>query len=501
MTNDLVSSVRGALIDFLTPLQDAVRNPELRADWLATLGYTDAISANPALIDIFHHAQALIEQLSILDEESLKNWTGLMSVLERGRNVSDLLRELRAFAANPERSKVAEGLEDEIMSLLLANYLRRRHPIAFRVASLLTLIEAREIAALDPSLNSGDVIIRYARILDRFKFASINDLVARPNATISATYFPNEMATGADAWLSATRLFPALSLLADALDLAWQTEYRPTIQVMPSTDEDPEEALIDLPGPGMDEDESLTPSSPLEAAYFAAYHPIFHLTLARAKKNDDNSDVTIQIVSSSREHPGAIPGLIVTISGNANQTGTRGQWKQTFSATGEIPVLVIGADGLSQAPSDNPITGGSAKLQIVSVPAAGSSGPAFMFGSAKGTRLELGSLQFEVNLSYDQTRLAISIDLAAASGALVITPGDGDSFIASVLPAKGVRADLDLGLTWSSEHGLALHGGAGLDTVLPIGLSLGGVTLSTIHMGLRAGNTGCLLYTSDAADE
>src|SRR5262245_33346824 len=120
MANDLASSIQGALIDFLAPLQEAARDPNALIDWLATLGQTQAISGDPALIEIARHAQVLIEKLSAFDSETLKSWTGLTSILESGREVSDIQRELRQFAEDSARIQIAEGLAMEIMSLLLA---------------------------------------------------------------------------------------------------------------------------------------------------------------------------------------------------------------------------------------------------------------------------------------------------------------------------------------------------------------------------------------------
>ena len=152
MANDLGISVRNALIDLLSPLQEAARDPKALIEWLATLGQTEAIAADPALLEIARHAQVLIEKLAAFDAQTLKSWTGLTSILESGREVSDIQRELRRFAEDPGRIQIAEGLAEEVMALLLASYLRRRHPTAFRVAALLTLIEAREHASLEPPL-------------------------------------------------------------------------------------------------------------------------------------------------------------------------------------------------------------------------------------------------------------------------------------------------------------------------------------------------------------
>jgi hypothetical protein len=180
MANDLASSIQRALIDFLAPLQEATRDPKLLIDWLATLGQTETIATDPALLEIARHAQRVIDQLSAFDSQRLKSWTGLKSILENGSEVAAIQRELRQFAEDPGRIRIAQSLPKEVIALLLSTYLRRRHPTIFRIASLLTLIEAREISSLEPPLTEIGTTIRYARLLDSFKFGSVVDLLSQP---------------------------------------------------------------------------------------------------------------------------------------------------------------------------------------------------------------------------------------------------------------------------------------------------------------------------------
>src|SRR5262245_12722364 len=226
MANDLATSVKALLIDFLKPLQEAATNSETLAEWLATLGYDARISSDPALMPIVQRAPALVEKLAAFDTKTLESWTGVTSILACGRDVAAILQALRDFAAAPERKDIAPALAEEVMSYLLASYLRRRHPAAFRIGSLLTLVEPRETAPVDPAIVSGGTTMRSARVLDRFNFESINGLVTHPRATLETFYFPHGMTAGADAWVSAERVFPHLSFLAGIFGLSWRTDYR-----------------------------------------------------------------------------------------------------------------------------------------------------------------------------------------------------------------------------------------------------------------------------------
>ncbi|HEX9359345.1 MAG TPA: hypothetical protein VF933_36730, partial [Streptosporangiaceae bacterium] len=210
MSSDFGKSIRNALVDFLSPLQEAAQDPRAMIDWLATLGQTEAIAADPALLQIAQHAATLVEQLSALDTSDLDSWTGIGEILDIGREASDIQSALRQFAADPGRAQVAGALAEEVMALLLASYLRRRHPSLFRVASLLTLIEPRESSPLDPPLIENDSTIRFPRLLDRFRFGSLNGLISHPGQALADIYLPHDMSAGADAWSAAALLYPRL---------------------------------------------------------------------------------------------------------------------------------------------------------------------------------------------------------------------------------------------------------------------------------------------------
>ncbi len=208
MMADLGESIRDALVDFLSPLQEAGQNPGAMTEWLAKLGQTRAIAADPALLHIAEGAAALVEELSAFDAETLDSWAGISGVLDMGEKAAEIRAALRQFASDPARAQVAGALAEEVMALLLASYLRRRHGTFFRVAALLTLIEPRETSPTDPPLVQDGRTLRYARLLDRFKFGAVSDLVSHPGPALAEAYFPNDLAAASDAWSAAAALYP-----------------------------------------------------------------------------------------------------------------------------------------------------------------------------------------------------------------------------------------------------------------------------------------------------
>ncbi|BCB78365.1 hypothetical protein Pflav_047750 [Phytohabitans flavus] len=78
------------------------------------------------------------------------------------------------------------------------------------------------------------------------------------------------------------------------------------------------------------------------------------------------------------------------------------------------------------------------------------------------------------------------VEVAAGieGGSLAVGGAGGDGFLAEILPPEGWRVPFDLALSWSSETGLHVRGGAGLDATMPVGATPGPVTFKSVHFGL-----------------
>src|SRR5262249_35026794 len=74
--------------------------------------------------------------------------------------------------------------------------------------------------------------------------------------------------------------------------------------------------------------------------------------------------------------------------------------------------------------------------------------------------------------------------------AFVVAPGDGDGFLAKVLPPEGLRTEFDLGIGWSSARGLYFRGAASLDATLPVQASLGPIAIDSVFLAIHPGATG-----------
>src|SRR5262245_2182800 len=216
------ASLRATLIDFLAPLREAAADPEAMVTWLASLGYTTALSNDPSLRQIAASAESIVQSLNALDDNALKGWDGVSAVLQAGRSITTLITQLCAFAQDVSRASYASTLAEEMLAAMLASYLRRRRPLAFRLGSALQVIYAKESGASDLPIVQDDVTMRRTRVLDRFDFGVLSQLVANPTAVLRPAYLPNGMAAGIDAWTAARRLFPGLSATDDGIGLGWE---------------------------------------------------------------------------------------------------------------------------------------------------------------------------------------------------------------------------------------------------------------------------------------
>ena len=147
-----------------------------------------------------------------------------------------------------------------------------------------------------------------------------------------------------------------------------------------------------------------------------------------------------------------------------------------------------------EIPGDETATGMVALSLVGEAPDTGT--PFLVFGAAGGTRLEAIHLSaaLTATLAWDaaagKARSDLGFEADVAGGRLVVDPSGFDGFLRSVLPADGIQAPFDFGLTWSAERGFAFRGAAGLEATVPVALSLGPVSVVAIHLSLQAHDSG-----------
>ena len=196
-----------------------------------------------------------------------------------------------------------------------------------------------------------------------------------------------------------------------------------------------------------------------------------------------NADVGV-VITISPASQGDL-GLVFAPFGDLNLSRQVGSWTVAAQVAASVDVLAWGRNGPALLATSG-ATDLTASVTATLPPPA--QGPAVVFGAPTGTRLEVGGATASAAAHLAQTGSSLALNADVTKSKLVIA--GGDSFVSSLLPDNGLEANFDLGIGWSSDKGLTLRGSAGLQTDLPVSLSVGGVTLSQLHLALLAGDAG-----------
>ena len=198
------------------------------------------------------------------------------------------------------------------------------------------------------------------------------------------------------------------------------------------------------------------------------------------------------------------PGLFVAPFGSVTVRQHFESWLLVFAITPGVGALLIKSGGV-QFLAEGEAAPGRIQLSTALVK-LGESGPAFQVGSTTGTRLEIGEFRiighgdFVVGSSDpDAHDFGLLIEVGAAR--IVVSPGEGDGFLQTVLPQEGLRTEFDLALGWSRRKGLYFGGSASLDATLPINQDLAGLLrVNSVYLSLRADGAGVRATTATTVD-
>ncbi|GAB3945961.1 hypothetical protein GCM10028805_15900 [Spirosoma harenae] len=106
-------------------------------------------------------------------------------------------------------------------------------------------------------------------------------------------------------------------------------------------------------------------------------------------------------------------------------------------------------------------------------------------GNDGGTRLELkgGSLEFSFLFNGNEPEVKIGGKLT--DFALVLTPGEADSFIRKLVGDGETKIPFTLGFEWSNKNGIKLTGGGGFEVAVHPHLVLGPISIEELLIRLR----------------
>ena len=446
MTSSLFDTLAHGLSALLAPVSRAVETPGSLNRLLAGIGVVPQPgTGTDALIAALNAVVVAKNRIEALAAQGTPSFASIAAALDAAADAFTALQHL-------EQSGPLSGLEEigrDLINLLVIAFLESRWPVARHLAALLTLLDPADEQQDRPPVIQNGQLVRDSYRLDRFHLERLPQLLRDPVATLQSQY-GNALLTTADAHAMADKLFPRVMRLLRSLGVTCRYGFDPD-----------DAAFLGDAGALMAHSLIIYVDDPLNGI---AAEAGLVLSLSAADQGD--------------------LGLVISPFGTIAVQQTAGPWTIGLDLTAGIDVVAWGRNGLTLLASaaTTEVTGHlSASLPSVD------GGPAFVFGEPDGTRLELGAPQFSAAVDATAARIDVTLSAATGKSALVIHPGDGDGFISSILPSDGMRAEFDLGLAWSNNTGLSLHGGAGLEATLPINRSIGGIiTLSSAHLSLLA---------------
>ncbi|MFY9556603.1 MAG: DUF6603 domain-containing protein, partial [Blastocatellia bacterium] len=126
---------------------------------------------------------------------------------------------------------------------------------------------------------------------------------------------------------------------------------------------------------------------------------------------------------------------------------------------------------------------GKAVVRVKFATAAGQ--PQALLELPGGGIVEFDSMTFTGGVEVLDGKLSPSFGLKMTGGHAALRNKGADSFLSSVLPGDGLDFRFDLGMRWSADRGFSFEGSAAAELDLPVRLSIAGVEVNKLHVGLR----------------
>ena len=455
----LLDTLVAELGELLQPIVDGLDDPATFDLLLAMLGTSSADAGADKLIAALTAIGNLNQQIDAFAANPAPSFAGIDSLLQSGKSAFDAIR---ALSASGGPANVFASLGDDFVQLLVGLYVSQNHPLLYQIGALLTLIDLPDSSNPTPGAVVNN-LLRGAYAIPRFHPERLPRLVSDPVSLLRTEYI-NNLATVDDANAAADKFFGRVALILQALGLQWNYGF-------------------DAP----------TAASLGDAAQF-----LDHALVVYLQSTDYGADADAGVILSFSPTARGDLGFVVNPFGAVSQTWQSGNWTFEVDLSANIDAFAYGRNGVTIA------SGASAaevngKVSANLAPPAGYTGPAYVFGSSDGSHLEVGTASLGTQFGLTSSSHTISLSSSVSKSTIVIAPGDGDGFLSSILPSDGLRADFDLGLSWSNTGGFAFSGSASLDATLPVGISIGGtLTVPSIHLALQASDAALQMEVSAA---
>lgn len=218
-------------------------------------------------------------------------------------------------------------------------------------------------------------------------------------------------------------------------------------------------------------------------AYFDPATVTLDLVLLQISPRTDLSPKGLQIATRSSFGPETV-------------SFARADWKIELAMGVTLPfglTCLVQPTGITLVPpTAGDVFEGDARFSFVADRTNAAEGFILLGDAGEGSRLEIRKFVGEIGARFTGTggtsSAAIDVGGEVSGGKVVISFGDADSFVGSLVSAARLESDFEFALGYSADEGFYFVGSSSLEIQLPLHVSLGPVevTALTISVGIEA---------------
>jgi hypothetical protein len=442
---DILSTLAEQLILVLAPLREAFADVEQFKGFLFRMGW-EADDLPPEYVQLAASVANAVSMVEDLTEGELE----ASEIANLISTVQDLYSRIQGISTAPPGVNAGAFLSqfgERLFELLLTEYLANNQASAYNLFSALDIIE---IENLDLSAD------QHAYVRTKFNWDNIPAIFQDPLSIVKSVY-----GWGTDT-LDTRNIFNHLSgLLYDA--------GLPVNLIKPDDE-------LSLEYSGGEELPFTRRPSGLKV-------PFLYATLAGTPI--ELSFELLELPPAAGKKPGLViqPGIPAVVPFNFQLGPDIDLVIKVGSDIGSRFGVLIRPDGLSvkypfQDSASFPSAGFGLTLNYYP------EDPLFLFGSPDGIRMQFrgGIFGFEVFSQSGEFEVKIMSELKEM--ALILSAGNGDGFLQTLLGDGEIKVDIPLGIDWSSKTGFGFRGSMNFEIALHPHLSLGPIEIPQFQLSL-----------------
>ena len=396
----------------------------------------------------------LNESLNLIIENPEFSLENIKLITEKCKNLTKEVKKFKELFVEPtgDLPEVFRNIEDDILDLLLSNYLNKRYPILYSICVLLTIIEDIDTVAKSEILIDSNGNIRFPYKTSKIKFDQISELIKDPFKILGMEY-------GTVFYSSSTvplesGIIKFYQRLGKVLDLL-KVQYHIGVNIDDEIEFDQE--LLDI-----------------APTLMSLYCQDFVL--------DIDMGITIGVSGPAQ---GDL-GIVIIPFGNWVYSNTKDNIKIDINSSGSFQALAIKNQKITWDGDQNNNFSLEASIEkkfdsIYSITTSSSSG--LKIGEIKLT----GKLSFKTENSINSIISYFQADIKNTN--FTIQSNDGDGFLQKVLPPNGLKIDIEFGIGFDSAKGFFVSGGVGFNYRKKTNINiLGFLIVETIIWNLKSTN-------------